>query len=189
MIMEILTAILVVVTGIYAYLTHKMSNMSERSVQMMKEQTEAMSRPYLVVQPIVRPHTPFLYLKIYNSGKTPALNVKLELDKDFYQFDESNKNLRNTSAFSTTFDSFAPSQELFFALGQGWLIFGDSKHSLPTEFVVTATYSYMDKEVVEENRVDLRPFEQSEGERNPIVEELEKIREVQEKLVKITSNQ
>ena len=53
MIMEILTAILVVVTGIYAYLTYKMSNMSERSVQMMKEQTEAMSRPYLVVQPIV----------------------------------------------------------------------------------------------------------------------------------------
>ncbi|MDF2156068.1 hypothetical protein [Vibrio sp. CAU 1672] len=53
MIMEILTAILVVVTGIYAYLTYKMSNMSERSVQMMKEQTEAMSRPYLVVQPTV----------------------------------------------------------------------------------------------------------------------------------------
>ena len=87
MIMEILTAILVVVTGVYAYLTYKMSNMSERSVQMMKEQTEAMSRPYLIVQPIVRPHTPFLYLKIYNSGKTPALNVKLELDMDFYQFD------------------------------------------------------------------------------------------------------
>lgn len=117
MIMEILTAILVVVTGIYAYLTYKMSNMSERSVQMMKEQTEAMSRPYLVVQPIVRPHTPLLYLKIYNSGKTPALNVKLELDKDFYQFDEPDKNLKKASAFSSIFDSFAPNQELFFALG------------------------------------------------------------------------
>ncbi|MGU3845884.1 hypothetical protein ACVZHT_30480, partial [Vibrio diabolicus] len=111
---------------------------------MMKEQTEAMSRPYLVVQPIVRPHTPFLYLKIYNSGKTPALNVKLELDKDFYQFDESDKNLREASAFSSTFDSFAPNQELFFALGQGWLIFDDSKHTLPEQFVVTASYSYMD---------------------------------------------
>ncbi|WNL40994.1 hypothetical protein RN347_10135 [Halomonas sp. PAMB 3264] len=182
--MEILTAILVVVTGIYAYLTYKMSNISERSVQMMKEQTEAMSRPHLVVQPVVRPHTPFLYLKIYNSGKTPALNVKLELDKDFYQFDESDKNLKEASAFSSTFDSFAPNQELFFALGQGWLIFGESKHSLPEKFVVTASYNYMDKEVVERSHIDLRPFAQSEGERNPIVEELEKIRKAQEKLAK-----
>ncbi|WP_180980432.1 hypothetical protein [Vibrio diazotrophicus] len=184
MVMEILTAILVVVTGIYAYLTYKMSNMSERSVQMMKEQTEAMSRPYLVVQPIVRPHTPFLYLKIYNSGKTPALNVKLELDKDFYQFDEADKNLREASVFSSTFDSFAPNQELFFALGQGWLIFGESKHSMPEQFVVTASYSYMDKVVVEKSHIDLRPFARSEGEKNPIVEELEKIRKAQEKLAK-----
>ncbi|MEZ8659872.1 hypothetical protein BCS84_15795 [Vibrio cyclitrophicus] len=183
-IMEILTAILVVVTGIYAYLTYNMSNISERSVQMIKEQTEAMSRPYLIVQPVVRPHTPFLYLKIYNSGKTPALNVKLELDKDFYQFDKPDKNLKATSAFSSTFDSFAPNQELFFALGQGWLIFGKSKHSLPEQFVVTASYSYMDKEVVEKSHIDLRPFAESEGERNPIVEELEKIRKAQEKLAK-----
>ena len=184
MVMEILTAILVVVTGIYAYLTHKMSNMSERSVQMMKEQTEAMSRPYLVIQPFVRPHTPFLYLKIYNSGKTPALKVKLELDKDFYQFDESDKNLKEASIFSSTFDSFAPNQELFFALGQGWVIFGDSKNALPEQFVVTATYSYMDKEVVEKSHIDLRSFAQSEGEKNPIVEELEKIRKAQEKMAK-----
>lgn len=180
--MEKLTAVLVVVTGIYAYLTYKMSIMSERSVLMIKEQTEAMSRPYLVVQPVVRPHTPFLYLKIYNSGKTSALNVKLELDKDFYQFDESDKNLKKASAFSSAFDSFAPNQELFFALGQGWLIFGESKHSLPEQFVVTASYSYLDKEVVEKNHIDLRPFSQSEGQRNPIVEELEKIRKAQEKL-------
>lgn len=184
MVMEILTAILVVVTGIYAYLTHKMSNMSERSVQMMKEQAEAMSRPYLVIQPFVRPHTPFLYLKIYNSGKTPALKVKLELDKDFYQFDESDKSLKEASIFSSTFDSFAPNQELFFALGQGCAIFGDSKNALPEQFVVTATYSYMDKEVVEKSHIDLRPFAQSEGEKNPIVEELEKIRKAQEKMAK-----
>jgi hypothetical protein len=161
-----------------------MLNMSERSVQIMKEQTEAMLRPYLVVQPIVRPHTPILYLKIYNSGKTPALNVKLELDKDFYQLDESNKNLKEVSAFSSTFDSFAPNQELFFALGKSKNIFGKSEHPMPEQFVITASYSYMDKEVVEKSHIDLRPFLQSEGGRNPIVEELEKIRKVQEKLAK-----
>ena len=42
----------------------------------------------------------------------------------------------------------------------------------------------MDKEVVEKSHIDLRPFAQSEGERNPIVEELGKIRKAQEKLAK-----
>ncbi|BDG85899.1 MULTISPECIES: hypothetical protein [Enterobacterales] len=185
--MEILTAILVAITGIYAYLTYKMSKMNERAVQIMNEQTESISRPYLIIQPIVRPHTQFLYLKIYNSGKTPALNVKLELDRDFYQFDELSKNLKDASAFTSSFDSFAPSQELFFALGQGWVIFGESKNPLPQQFMITATYSYMGKEVVERNNIDLRPFSQSEGEVNPIVEELKKIRTAQEKLVKAAS--
>lgn len=39
MTMEILTAILVFITGIYAYLTYQMSKISERSVQIMNEQT------------------------------------------------------------------------------------------------------------------------------------------------------
>ncbi|EOY5620711.1 hypothetical protein [Klebsiella pneumoniae] len=42
----------------------------------------------------------------------------------------------------------------------------------------------MDKEIVEKNNIDLSPFMQSEGERNPIVEELERIRKSQEKLTK-----
>jgi len=85
MIMEILTGSLVIVTAVYVRFTHRLSVMSERSVQIMKEQTEAMSRPYLVVQPLVRPLTSLMYLKIYNSGKKPELKVKLELDKDFCQ--------------------------------------------------------------------------------------------------------
>ena len=181
MIIEILTGALVLITGGYAYLTFKMSKTSERSVQMMKAQTEAMSRPYLVVQPLVRPATSLMYLKIYNSGKTPALKVKLELDRDFFQFGESNKNLKEFGIFSSRLDSFAPNQELFFGLGQGWDIFGDSKKSLPKQFVVTATYSYMNKVVVEKSHIDLCLFEQSEGEANPIVEELKIIREALEK--------
>ncbi|MGX4181778.1 hypothetical protein [Escherichia coli] len=187
MTMEILTAILVIITGIYAFLTYKMSRISERTAQIMNEQTEAMSRPYIIIQPMVRPHSQFLYLKIYNSGKTPALNVELELDKDFYQFDEPTKNLKETSIFTSTIDSLAPNQELFFALGQGWVIFGESKNPLPQQFTITATYSYMNKEVVEKNNIDLSPFMQSEGEKNPIVEELERIRKIQEKLIKVSN--
>ncbi|HDS1081290.1 TPA: hypothetical protein QDZ83_004451 [Pluralibacter gergoviae] len=181
MTMEILTAILVIITGAYAYLTYKMSKMNERSVQIMNDQTEALSRPYLVIQPVIRPHTTFLYLKIFNSGKTSALNVKLELDKDFYQFDEKDRNLKNINVFNTRIDSFAPNQELYFALGQGWVVFGESKNPLPEQFTITATYSYMGKEVMEKNHIDLRPFAYSEGEKNPIVEELERIRNIFQK--------
>ncbi|HFV4707738.1 TPA: hypothetical protein ACH9OL_004226, partial [Escherichia coli] len=60
MTMEILTAILVIITGIYAFLTYKMSRISERTAQIMNEQTEAMSRPYIIIQPMVRPHSQFL---------------------------------------------------------------------------------------------------------------------------------
>ncbi len=187
MTMEILTAILVIITGIYAFLTYKMSRISERTAQIMNEQTEAMSRPYIIIQPMVRPHSQFLYLKIYNSGKTPALNVKLELDKDFYQFDEPTKNLKETSIFTSTIDSLAPNQELFFALGQGWVIFGESKNPLPQQFTITATYSYMNKEVVEKNNIDLSTFMQSEGEKNPIDEELERIRKIQENLINVVN--
>ena len=183
MTMEILTAILVIIKGIYAFLTYKMSRISERTAQIMNEQTEAMSRPYIIIQPMVRPHSQFLYLKIYNSGKTPALNVKLELDKDFYQFDEPTKNLKETSVFTSTIDSLAHNQELFFALGLGWVIFRESKNPLPQQFTITATYSYMNKEVVEKNNIDLSPFIQSEGEKNPIVEELKKTREIQDKFL------
>ena len=184
MVMEVLTAILVVVTAIYAYLTYKMSRMSERSVQVMKEQTEAMSRPYLVFQPVVRPHTPWLYLKIYNNGNTSALDIKLEVDKDFFQFDEKDKNLKSLSVFKKNIDSFSPNQEMYFALGEGWKIFGDSNNPMPEQFTITASYSFMDKIVNEKSHIDLRPFSHSEGERNPIVEELEKIRKTQEKLAK-----
>lgn len=45
----------------------------------------------------------------------------------------------------------------------------------------------MNKEVVEKNNIDLSPFMQSEGEKNPIVEELERIRKTQEKLMKVSN--
>jgi hypothetical protein len=86
------------------------------------------------------------------------------------------------SAFSTTIDSFPPGTELIFALGQGWVIFGENAQPdvCPTQFNVTATYEFLEKEVTEVNRIDLRPYIGTEGEHDPIVEELERIRKVME---------
>lgn len=44
-----LTAILAFITAIYAYLTFRMAKASEASVEMMRDQSEAMSRPYVTM--------------------------------------------------------------------------------------------------------------------------------------------
>jgi len=185
MVIEYLTAILVFITAIYAYLTYRMAKTSEASVEEMRQQSEATMRPYIVVAPFVRPHTPLLYLRIVNTGKNTAHNLKLSIDKDFFQFGEtqSDKNLRNKSAFTVPMDSFPPNTELIFALAQGWILFeGTGKPDIcPTQFTITAQYEFSSKQVVEKHHIDLRGYLGSEGERDPLVEELEKIRKVMEK--------
>ena len=186
MVIEYLTAILAFITAVYAYLTHRMAKASEASVEAMCAQTEAMSRPYVTVAPFIRAHTPFLYLRVRNAGKMGAQNLRLSLDRDFFQFGEKErpeKNLRTMSAFSTPIDSLPPDTDLIFALGQGWVIFGENTGPdvCPTQFSITATYEFLGKKVTEANLIDLRPYIGTEGERDPIVEELERIREVMEK--------
>jgi hypothetical protein len=187
MVIEYLTAILAFITAIYAYLTFRMAEASEASVKMMRDQSEAMSRPYVTVAPFIRPHTTLLYLRVSNIGKTAAHNLRLSLDRDFFQFGEVNRpdrNIKTISAFSTSIDSFAPGMELIFGLAQGSIIFGDGARTgaCPTQFSITATYEYLGKSVTEVSHVDLRPYIGSEGERDPVVEELERIRGVMEKV-------
>ncbi len=186
MTIEILTGILAFITAIYAYLTYRMAVASEASVKAITAQSEAMSRPYVTVAPFVRPHTDILYLRIQNSGRTSAENVSLCLDKDFFQFGETNRpdrNLRKIVAFSEPMDSMPPGFELLFALAQGPSLFGANAkpEAVPTQFAITATYGFSGKRVEEVTRIDLRPYIGSEGEREPIVEELERIRNVLQK--------
>lgn len=183
MVIEYLTAILAFITAIYAYLTFRMAKASETSVEMMRGQSEAMMRPYVTVAPFIRPHTTILYLRVSNIGKMAAQNLSLSLDRDFFQFGDGNRpdrNLRGISAFSTPIDSFAPGMELIFGLAQGSVIFGKGTlpSVCPTQFNITATYEFLGKTVTEVSRVDLRPYIGSEGERDPVVEELERIRDV-----------
>lgn len=183
MVIEYLTAILTFITAIYAYLTLRMAKASELSVEAVRAQSEAMSRPYVTVVPFVRPHTTLLYLRVSNMGKTAAQNLRLSFDRDFFQFGDTNnpqKNLRNISAFSKPIDSFPPGMELFFGLGQGHIVFHENVQpdACPTQFSITATYEFFGKSVTEVNQIDLRPYASSEGARNPVVEELERIRGV-----------
>jgi len=186
MVIEYLTAILVFITAIYAYLTYRMAKSTEESVDAMNEQTMALSRPYVSIQPFIRPHTTILYLRIKNSGRTAAMNLELSIDRDFYQFAEThqaNKNLKSLSAFTTPIDSLPPEMQLLFALGQGSVLFDDEaiKSATPTQFSVTAKYAFSGIKVSETTHIDLRPYLGSESERDPLVEEVEKLRTSLEK--------
>lgn len=185
-VIDYLTAILVFVTAIYSYLTYKMAKASEASVQAVREQSEAMLRPYVSISPYVRPHTTVLYLRIENTGRTAAENLRLSMDKDFFQFGEAKQldhNLRTKAAFVDVIQSLPPGGKLIFALAQGFTIFAPDADSgvVPKQFAVTAAYGFTGKQVSETHRVDLRPYISSEGEQDPIVEELEKLRKVAEK--------
>lgn len=188
MLIEVLTAILVLVTAIYAYLTYRMAKANEASVQAMREQSEAMLRPYIEVTPYVRPHTTVLYLRVKNTGRTAAQNVRLTMDRDFFQFGKSGSadhNLRTKAAFAQPIDSLGPGHKLVFGLAQGFVIFGKEggPEITPQQFNIMVTYEFRGKKVEELHQIDLRPYIGSEGERDPVAEELEKIRQIMQKSV------
>lgn len=177
MINEILTGTLVIITAAYAYLTYRMAVVSEKTLSLMLEQTDSLTRPFVVIQPYVRPNTPFIYIKIKNTGKSSAEKLSLSLDKDFFRFDNKNENLRDFDAFNEVIDSLAPDQEVHFALGQAWLIYGKSENPMPKQFSIKAEYKSKSKTIIENNNIDLRTFEQSEAVKDPLIEEIKGIRE------------
>ncbi len=185
-VIDYLTAILAFITGIYAWSTNRMARAADASLQAVVAQSEAMLRPYVTISPWIRPKALFFYLRISNSGRTAATNLRLTIDRDFFQWghaDRPDHNLRTKSVFSQAIDSLSPGAELLFGLGQGPVLFGPGARPevTPVQFSVTAAYEFFGKAVVEVSRIDLRPFLGSDGEPDPLIEELERIRSAIEK--------
>ena len=78
LITPLLTTVLVSITGYYAGVTDK-------TLKIMQQQSEAITRPYLTINVFAEPHGVLYYLRIANTGRTGASNVPLTLDRDFYQ--------------------------------------------------------------------------------------------------------
>ena len=162
MMIAVLTGLLVVITGFYAWATYRILKANESVVGEMQRQTEQINRPYVQVALTHPRGNPIMKLLIKNTGRTPAERLSLAMDKDFFQFGENNpaNNIRNFTAFTDRIDALAPGQELEFYLGVAHKIFADNadRQLLPLQFKVTAQYSFGDKTVTEENAMDLRPL-------------------------------
>jgi hypothetical protein len=157
-----------------------MVKVSEESVKETRIQTEALTRPYITIQPILKKHSPVVYLSIKNTGLSVAKNLRLSIDRDFFQFNQLNnpqKNLSNLKAFRAPIKSFAPNYELIFPLAQSFVILdGQAVDSCPSQFLITTEYDFAGKSVVEESYIDIEAFTGGEVDLDPLVSEIEKIR-------------
>lgn len=79
-----LTLALVIITAFYAWATFKILQANQGVVQAMEAQTEAQLRPYVVARVTAQPGTTLLLLQIENTGKSPALDLRLHMDKEFF---------------------------------------------------------------------------------------------------------
>ncbi len=162
-------------TLVYVLLTRK-------TVRIMEAQLEASSRPYICLDAYALPGSPLLKLRLRNLGRTAAEQLRLGIDRDFYQVgkQEETANLKHAYAFSEPIPSFAPGAELIFNLGTFQQL-ESSRALMPMEFVVAASYKYMDRTFHEATHVDLNMFRSSAINADPILEELRKIRGVLER--------
>lgn len=183
---EWLTLILVIVTTFYAWATYRILAANRASVEVMRQQTEAMLRPYVVVAPSVRIGTTLMQLEVQNTGRSPAFDLRLTLDKDFYpQAEESWKSLRTIPAFSQPIVSLAPGARLVFMLGVGFKIFLADEALCPKVFSVKAEYKFGEQAYSENNVIDMNPMVHAMAVNDPVASELEKLRKELKETLKL----
>lgn len=176
---EFLTGTLVVITGFYAWATYKILQANQDMATAMKEQINLQSRPYVQPSLFIHPGTNIFCLRIKNIGRNAASNLRLSLDRDFFQFADTRpeRNLRNLAAFSEPIASFPPDAELEFWLAQAPNLFGPDADGAvtPRVFSVTAEYEYSGKSVKEKTTLDFRPYFHSDIPRHHVAHELHEV--------------
>lgn len=183
---EWLTFANVLLTAVFACLTVFILRANRAAVAAMRDQLVEQARPYVHVSIQVRMGTPVIQLLVKNAGKSPAQNLTLHIDRDFYQFGEKaeGRNLARHSAFSKPIDCLPPMSELLFELGMGFnILASDADPAVcPTTFTVAADYKHGKNDYSEKTHIDLRPYLGTSAPQHPVVEELEKVRESIDKL-------
>lgn len=183
---EWLTVANVLLTAIFAGLTFFILRANRAAVAAMRDQMADQNRPFVAVTVQVRMGTPVIQLLVRNAGRSPAENLRLHLDRDFFQFGEKgeSRNLAKQSAFSKAIDCLPPMSELLFDLGVGHQIFaGEADQAVcPHTFIVSADYQHAKNKYSEQTHVDLRPYMGTSVPQHPVVEEMERVRKSIDKL-------
>ena len=178
MLIQILTALSVLIGGVYAWLTYQILKTNRATVKAMEEQGAALTRPYIAISAAAEKGSIVFVLTVENLGRTAAERVSLTMDQPFYQFGHSDKNIANMNAFTGFIASFPPGFALNFHLGTSIQIYGGERLDapIPQMFSITATYFSADgREFVETTTVDLRALYGTAVLKDRGVEELKEI--------------
>ena len=143
----------------------------------MRDQTEVLQRPYISIRSFVPAGSHIFYLRVENTGKATADNLRLQFDRSFYQLGRKDgEDLSKARAFSHPMTSFPPGSEISFILAPTPLVLAaeDDDELTPPEFAITARYSWAGKTVEETTTIDLRMYDRGRV-ADPYVEGLEKI--------------
>jgi hypothetical protein len=180
-----INAVLVLITGYYAWTTRRLLDANLQAVKSMREEIEAATRPYVTVRTHTSVGRPIIQLTVTNDGRSAAENLAVRLDKDIYTFGRENdeENLRNKPFFRDVIATFPPGGSMVFDLVEGWKQHTE-EGEVPAIFSVSASYEFRSKKFLEVTKVDLRTFAGSLYPYDPIHSELEKIRGVLEKKLK-----
>jgi hypothetical protein len=132
---------------------------TKRQIDAVREQFEETIRPFVVAKIGIYSGVIFS-LEIENTGKSSATDLSLSIDRDFYQFGESGKNLKTFEAFKMPIRHFAPGEKLTFLLSQGFNMknFIDGTNVTPEEFLVTAKYSFKQSSYIEEYSINTTAY-------------------------------
>lgn len=117
---NLLTMILVVVTGVYVFLTWKIANANQRMLERVEEQYLEQMRPVVYAYLEFREQV-VVRLIIENIGRTPAIDLKVSIDKDFYPFADTNRrNLKELPIFAKRTSWLPPKAKIALDLSQGF---------------------------------------------------------------------
>jgi len=171
---EWLTLANTLLTAMFAGLTFFILRANRAAVGAMREQMADQNRPFVSVTVHVRMGTPVIQLLVRNVGRSPAQNLRLRLDRDFFQFGERSegRNLAKQSAFSQPIDCLPPMSgcssilewdSRYFESGADPTICPHTLKCRPSTNMGKNKYS-------EKTHVDLRPYLGTSVPHHPVVE-------------------
>lgn len=155
---NLISLVLVVVTGVYVMLTWRIASANKGMLDNIREQYRDSLRPVIFPTVQVRDQV-IIALVIKNLGRSPAYRVRVNVDRDFFQFAET-RNIRDFNLFKQEIPVFAPSSEFPIDLAQGFNldIEKEGKNITPSTFNVTVSYASRDEEFEETVLIDLSPL-------------------------------
>ncbi|WP_206452947.1 hypothetical protein [Aurantimonas marina] len=158
---NLIAILLLLVTGVYVFLTWKISQANTRLLEETQRAFKEDRAPYIVARVAIS-QSVLVSLRIENLGRSPAVNLTLSLDRDFYRFGEyrEDNNIRNFHAFQHEIPQFSPGEHFNFILSQGFNLenFRESLNLTPKILKLTAVYQFDGSQRVSRHVIDLNPY-------------------------------